>query len=53
MLFCSEKCDLFEGVLMLNELSFLAKSLNLGRSPGSDSFSIEFYLFFWDLLGPS
>ena len=48
----SEQRDSCEGFLTLNELSFSVKSLNLGKSPGSDGFSTEFYLFFWDLLAP-
>ena len=30
----------------------LSKTLNLGISPGSDRFSAEFYLHFWEILGP-
>ena len=41
-----------EGFLSLQELSEAVKTLNLGKSPGSDGFSVEFYLFFWDILGP-
>ena len=41
-----------EGRLSLQELSDNVKTLNLGKSPGSDGFSVEFYLFFWDILGP-
>ena len=41
-----------EGFLSLQELSDAVKTLNLGKSPGSDGFSVEFYLFFWDILGP-
>ena len=35
-----------EGFLSLQELSDAVKTLNLGKSPGSDGFSVEFYLFF-------
>ena len=41
-----------EGFLSRQELSDAVKTLNLGKSPGSDGFSVEFYLFFWDILGP-
>ena len=41
-----------EGFLSLQELSDAVKTLNLGKSPGSDGFSVEFYLFFGDILGP-
>ena len=42
----------YEGPLSLLELTNSVKSLNLGRSPGSDGLSVEFYLRFWDCLGP-
>ena len=41
-----------EGLLPLLELTDSVKSLNLGRSPGSDGLSVEFYLRFWEFLGP-
>ena len=41
-----------EGFLSLQELSDAVKTLNLGKSPGSDGFSVEFYLHFWEILGP-
>ena len=47
-----EQQDSCEGFLTLDELSFSVRSLNLGKLPGSDGFSTEFYLFFWDLLAP-
>ena len=37
--------------LSLQELSDAVKTLNLGKSPGSDGFSVEFYLHFWEILG--
>ena len=35
-----------EGFLSLQELSDAVKTLNLGKSPGSDGFSAKFYLHF-------
>lgn len=36
----------------LIELTNSIKTLNLGKSPGPDGFTVEFFLHFWDLLGP-
>ena len=44
--------DSCEGPLTLDELTAALKSLSLGKSPGSDGLSVEFYLRFWDTLGP-
>ena len=44
--------DSCEGLMVLPELTDSLKGLNLGRSPGSDGFTVEFYLRFWELLGP-
>ena len=44
--------DSCEGSSSLPEISAAAKSLLLNKSPWSDSFTLEFYLHFWDLLGP-
>ena len=41
-----------EGSLSLDELTNSVKSLNTGKSPGSDGLSVEFYLRFWETLGP-
>ena len=41
-----------EGFLLLQELTDSVKGLNLGKSPGSDGLSVEFYLHFWEILGP-
>lgn len=38
--------------ISLQELTALVKTLNQGKSPGPDGFTVEFYLRFWDLLGP-
>ena len=44
-----QSCEEF---LSLQELSDAVKTLNLGKSPGSDGFSAKFYLHFWEILGP-
>ena len=44
--------DSCEGLLSLPELTDSLRSLNLGRSPGSDGLITEFYLHFWSSLGP-
>ena len=41
-----------EGLLSLPELTDSLRSLNLGRSPGSDGLTTELYLHFWSSLGP-
>ena len=47
-----EECDLCEGFISLSELSSSVKSLNSGKAPGPDGFTVEFYIKFWNLLGP-
>ena len=44
-----QSCERF---LSLQELTDSVKGLNLGKSAGSDGLSIEFYLHFWEILGP-
>ena len=41
-----------KGLLSLAELTALIKSFNYNKAPGLDGLSVEFYLKFWDLLGP-
>ena len=43
--FCDEPISLVE-------LTNSVKTLNLGKSPGPDGFTVEFFRHFWDLLGP-
>lgn len=38
--------------ISLAELTNSVKSLNLNKSPGPDGLTVEFFLHFWDLLGP-
>ena len=49
-LFFDEPID--AGSLSLDELTNSVKSLNTGKPPGSDGLSVEFYLHFWETLGP-
>ena len=44
--------DLCEGAVTLAEITAAVKSLSLNKSPGPDGFTLEFYLHFWNLLGP-
>lgn len=41
-----------EGAVTLAELAASLKTMNTNKAPGSDGFSVEFYMKFWDLLGP-
>lgn len=41
-----------EGQLSLAELTLALKSMNLNKAPGPDGFTAEFYLRFWEQLGP-
>ena len=44
--------DLCEGNVTLAEITRAVRGLSPGKTPGSDGFPQEFYLKFWDLLGP-
>ena len=39
-------------VIGLTELTDCARSFRKGRAPGADGLTVEFYLCFWDLVGP-
>ena len=45
-------CELREGAVTSAEIYATVKSLSLNKSPGPDGFILEFYLHFWNLLGP-
>ena len=45
----SSSCD---GPISLQELTESVKTLSLNKSPGTDGFTLEFYLKFWHLLAP-
>lgn len=44
--------DLCEGDLLLSEATTAAKEMNKNKTPGPDGLSAEFYLTFWQRLGP-
>ena len=44
--------DLCEADFSLDELTNSLNGLSLGKAPGPDGFSVEFYSKFWRLLGP-
>lgn len=41
-----------EGLLSIQEVHAALVGLSQGRSPGSDGLPMEFYLTFWDTIGP-
>ena len=41
-----------EGELTFSQITNAVKDLNFGKKPGPDGISAEFYVKFWDLLGP-
>lgn len=43
--------DFLEDPLTLEELKIAVKSLQKGKSPGSDGIPLELYLALWDTLG--
>ena len=47
-----EQQNLCEGNLTYEECSRSLKSMENGKSPGSDGFTVDFYKFFWRDLGP-
>ena len=48
----ADQSALCEGEITLAEITNAVKDLNSGKSPGPDGLSAEFYVKFWDLLGP-
>ena len=43
--------DECEGILNMQECTDVVKEMKQGKSPGSDGYPIEFYTFFWDVIG--
>ena len=41
-----------EGQMTLDEMTFALKKMNSNKAPGPDGLSVEFYVKFWDRLGP-
>ena len=48
----ADQSMLCEGQITLEETTNAVKGLSSGKSPGPDGLSAEFYVKFWDLLGP-
>ena len=47
-----EEEDTCEGLLTLEECTNLLKQFMNNKTPGSDGFTIGFYRFFWNAIGP-
>ena len=47
-----DQASLCEGQVTLEEITSAAKKMNTNKAPGPDGLSVEFYLKFWDILGP-
>ena len=47
-----EEADTYEGLLTLEECTKSLKQFMNNKTPGSDGFTIEFYRFFWNAIGP-
>ena len=47
----SKQCNGIEGKLTLNECWEALKSMGIGRSPGEDGFTVEFYKCFFEIVG--
>lgn len=50
--FSDPDCVICEGVLSSAELMSSLKTLNTDKTMGADGFTAEFYVKFWNLLGP-
>ena len=47
------ECALCEGSeISVVELTLSLKTMSTNKAPGPDGFTVEFYVKFWDLLGP-
>lgn len=44
--------QLYEGLFSLEELTQALQLVNRNKTPGPDGLTVEFYLAFWDSLGP-
>ena len=47
-----EEADTCERLLTLQECTKSLKQFMNNKTPGSDGFTIEFYCFFWNAVGP-
>ena len=41
---------MFDDLIDLNELEYSMQQLLLGKTPGLDGFSVEFYRTFWPII---
>ena len=41
-----------EGQMTLDKMTFALKKMNSNKAPGPDGLTVEFYVKFWDRLGP-
>ena len=48
----SDQASSCEGQMTLDEMTFALKKMNSNKASGPDSLSVEFYVKFWDQLGP-
>ena len=48
----SDQASSCEGQMTLDEMTFALKKMNSNKAPGPDGLSVEFYVKFWDWLGP-
>ena len=48
----SDQASCCEGQMTLDEMTFALKKMNSNKASGPDGLSVEFYVKFWDRLGP-
>ena len=48
----SDQASSCEGQMTLDEMTFALKEMNSNKASGPDGLSVEFYVKFWDRLGP-
>ena len=48
----SDQASSCEGQMTLDEMTFSLKKMNSNKASGPDGLSVEFYVKFWDRLGP-
>ena len=48
----SDQASSCEGQMTLDEMTFALRKMNSNKAPGPDGLSVEFYVKFWDRLGP-
>ena len=49
---CEDQRDDLDGPLQLSELDAALRSMANGKTPGGDGLTKEFYVAFWDMVGP-